>query len=720
MPQPQPPLAARVPSTRTHHGQSFTDHYEWLRAAQDPAVVAHLEAENTYTASVTAHQQDLRERIFQEIKARVQETDLSVPTLTGQWWYFTRTRAGQQYPIYCRVAGKQSADQLSYYNPPHIDPATPLAGEEILLDCNEFAKDLPFFELGSFDPSLDGTLLTFSVDSSGDERYTQYFMDLTTGELLQETIPDIFAGAYLTPDAQSLIYTLVDESWRPYQICQHSIGGKTADRVLYTEENPQLWLDSANSADRSQLIISSYCSEYTEVRLLAQDNLQAEPTLIIGADQKISYQVEPITLQGKQYLLILHDDQASNSELVLAPYPTTKDLASYRRSWKTLLAHQEQVRLFSFSLSKDHLVVSARKDACARLLFTPIAWLDRLLRPQAEPPHFSEPTGFKEEIYATNLAYLSIDSPLIRISYDSWVSPTRVYDYDPASARLLLRKELTILGQYRPEDYKAYRLWAPAQDGTQIPITLIHRADLDLKQAHPLVQYGYGSYETSMDPYCSIARLSLLDRSVIYAVAHVRGGGELGRQWYLQGKKLAKKNTFTDFIAVTDYLANQDWVDPTKILIQGGSAGGLLIGAVLNLAPEKYRAAIAQVPFVDALTTVLDPKLPLSALEWEEWGNPLHDPEIYRYMSSYSPYENIQAKKYPAILASTSLHDTRVLYVEPAKWIAQLRQTISPDSPTPLLKIEMDGGHGGGSGRYTSWRESAWILAWALTELGAE
>ncbi|QRZ61148.1 S9 family peptidase [Rothia sp. ZJ932] len=716
----QPPVAAQHPTVRTFHEDSVSDSYEWLRDKDSEEVLAHLHAENAYTEQVTADQQPLREAIFSEIKERTLETDLSVPARKGSWWYFARSVEGEQYPVMCRVAASTTDDDIADYTPPVIEPGVALAGEQVLLDCNEFARELPYFSLGGYSVSFDGALLAFSVDSSGDERYTQHFLDCSTGTLLDETIDNIFAGSFLTPDGSSLIYTVADESWRPYEVRRHLLGSTQKDQLLFHEADAGFWLGAEISSDQSSLIIEAGNSEFAEVYVVALDALDsvdaAHLTPVISRNEGVQYGVEPVTVAGSQHLLIVHNFRAVNSEVVLAP-AVPMPFNQLKNAWVQVLPHQETVRVEGVALSRDRLVVAARANTTSRLFFAPVSALQELMV-SGTSPKFDEPADFTEELYTCTLSAAHGDSPVVRFSYGSWVTPTRIYDYFPATAVLEMRKETPVLGGFNREDYRAYRVWAQASDGTDIPVSIMHRADLDLTREHPVLQYGYGSYEVSMDPAFSIARLSLLNRGVIFAVAHIRGGGELGRQWYLDGKKLAKKNSFTDFVAVTDYLAAQPFVDATNIVCMGGSAGGLLIGAVLNLAPEKYRAAIAQVPFVDALTSILDPELPLSALEWEEWGNPLESREVYEYMKSYSPYENIHPVRYPPIAAVTSLNDTRVLYVEPAKWVAKLRETIDPTSPVPLLKIEMDGGHGGGSGRYTRWRDAAWDYAFALTHMG--
>lgn len=715
---PQPPRTARVRSERLFHGDRFVDDFEWLRKKEDPEVVAYLEAENAFTEQVTADQQGMREQIFAEIKERTLETDLSVPTRRGDWWYFSRTVEGEQYPQMCRVAAVLDGSVQERFTPPVVEPGVALAGEQILLDCNKFAADLPFFSLGSFAPSLDGKLLSFGVDDSGDERYTQYFVDLETGEYLQDRLENIFSGAFLSAAGDVLFYSVVDDSWRPFEVRAHRIGSDQDDVVLFTEPDQGMWLEASLSQDRTHVVLQSYSSEFSEIRLVPVNDVTAEPVVVIGKHHGVQYSVEPLNIDGTAYLLMLHDHHALNSELVLAPYPTGLPFEQYRQQWVKVLPHRDDVRLEEFGFSSDSLVLTSREDTTVKVSLAPLNSLREVLRTGSHACiEFSQPAGFTEEIFTTSVGGLSIDSPVIRLAYTSWVTPQRIYDFFPAEEELVLRKELPVLGGYQPEDYTAYRMWAPASDGAMIPLSVIHRADLDRTTEHPVLQYGYGSYEISMDPYFSVARLSLLDRGVIYVVAHIRGGGELGRQWYQDGKKLKKKNSFTDFVAATDFLAEQPWVNAQRIAMMGGSAGGLLMGAVLNLAPEKYCAAIAAVPFVDALTTILDPDLPLSALEWEEWGNPIESREVYDYMKSYTPYENIRETVYPPIVVITSFNDTRVFYVEPAKWVAKLRETIDSASAIPLLKIEMDGGHGGGSGRYTRWKDTAWEYAFLLNYL---
>ncbi|HJD51794.1 MAG TPA: S9 family peptidase [Candidatus Rothia avistercoris] len=713
-----PPLAKRVPVERTHHGDTFIDHYEWLRDKESTEVLEHLRTENAFTEAVTEDQQPLRDAIFEEIKGRTQLTDMSVPSRRGAWWYFNRTVAGEQYPVMCRVPALTEGSVEERYQPPVVRPGEPLDREQVVLDCNEFARDMAFFSLGSFQVTRDGSLLTFGVDDSGDERYTQYFKNLDTGEILEEKIEDVFAGAFFASGAKHLIYSVADESWRPYEVRAHAIGtDRSQDVVLYHEADQGMWLDAGMSSSRTHVVITSSNSEYSETRIINIHELgQLEPTLIMSRNHKIAHSTDIIDIEGTGYLVIGHNWKAPNSELVMLPLADDyRPLEAMAQEWVPLVPHREDVRLESVKFSRNHLVLMARENTTVKVFVAPrTALAEQIASAHPQGIDLYEPGGFTEELYTSAFSGVNIMSPVIRLNYTSYLTPSSVYDYFPDTDDLVLRRRTPVIG-YEPENYTAYRMWAPAADGAMIPLSVMHRADLDKAQENPVIQYGYGSYESSMDPYFSTARLSVLDRGVIFVVAHIRGGGEMGRAWYTEGKKLAKKNTFTDFIDATDFLASQAWVDAARIGIMGGSAGGLLMGAVVNMAPEKYAACLAQVPFVDALTTILDPNLPLSALEWEEWGNPITDREVYEYMKSYTPYENIRPVRYPAIAAVTSLNDTRVLYVEPAKWVAALRHTIAQDSPTPLLKIEMDGGHGGGSGRYTAWKEIAWDYAFLLS-----
>ncbi|WP_288023994.1 S9 family peptidase [Arthrobacter sp.] len=711
-----PPVAKRVPVARTHHGDTFTDNYEWLREKEDPEVVAHLNKEQAYTDAVTAGQVQLRTDIFNEIKNRTQETDLSVPSRKDGWWYYARMVEGSAYSIQCRVRAEGDGGNVEDWTPPVVEPGVDVPGEQILLDGNAEAEGKPFFSLGGAAVTRDGNLYAYAADFAGDELFTVRIKDLRTGELLPDTIEKAFYGLAFSPDGGTLYYMVADDSWRPHQVKTHVLGTPVAeDQVLYQEDDVAMWTGFGLSADRRHLVVSIGCSEFSETRLLDFDAPEKGLQTLIPRGAHILYDAEPFLWEGIEKILLTHDRDAANSMVSLVDAAEfTKPLAE--QHWSTVVAHDDTVRINGATVTATHMVVSLRKDTIERIQATPLAGLGTAGQASGVEP------AFDEELYTASMGGSEFDSPVIRLVYTSDFTPPRVYDYvlpeGDAGGELLLRKETPVLGGYRSEDYVATREWATADDGTRVPLSVLRRADLARDASNAGVVYGYGSYEVSMDPGFGVPRLSLLDRGVVFVIAHVRGGGEMGRHWYEDGKKLHKKNTFSDFVAATDWLAQSGWVDPARIGAMGGSAGGLLMGAVANLAPEKYAAIVAQVPFVDALTTILDPELPLSALEWEEWGNPITDPEVYRYMKDYTPYENVRAVAYPKIAAVTSFNDTRVLYVEPAKWVQELRAVSTGTEPV-VLKIEMDGGHGGASGRYEGWKTRAWDYAFLADAIGA-
>jgi len=695
---PVPPVADKRPTTRTHHGDIVTDPYEWMRDKDAGEVISHLEAENAYTAARTAHLEGLREQIFQEIKGRTLESDLSVPTRRGHWWYYGRTVEGSQYGIQCRAPLASPDD----WTPPVLSPDVAVPGEQVLLDGNVEAEGHEFFSLGSFEVSNDGTTLLYGVDVAGDERYTIRVRDLATGETLADEIPDTFAGATFSPDGRFIVYTTVDDAWRPDTVWLHELGTPVADDVkLFHEPDERYWVGAGFTHSDRFLMIELGSSITSEEWLLDADDLRGTPRVVWPRREGVEYSSEHAVVGGEDVLYILHNDGALDFELVRV---AASDPAGAR---ETVIAHEPGRRLLGLSTFRDWAVAGYRRDGLERL-----GMLDYATGAVSE-------LSFDEPLYSVGLAgNPEWAPPLLRLGYGSFVTPGTVYDYVVATGELLLRKRQPVLGGYEASDYAQERVWATAQDGTQVPVSLVWKRSFGapaIDGPRPVHLYGYGSYEHSIDPGFSVARLSLLDRGVVFAVAHVRGGGEMGRQWYEDGKMLRKRNTFTDFVDAARHLVDAGYTTPDRIVAEGGSAGGLLMGAVANLAPELFAGILASVPFVDALTTILDPSLPLTVIEWDEWGDPLHDAEVYAYMKSYTPYENVrEGVTYPRILAVTSLNDTRVMYVEPAKWVAQLRQ-VGADA---LLKCELVAGHGGVSGRYNSWRERAFELAWALDVLG--
>jgi oligopeptidase B len=692
---PAPPPAKQVPSDRTFHGDTVTDPYAWLADKDDPGTIAFLNAENDYTEALTAGEEDLRGAIFGEIKGRTQETDLSVPARKGRWWYYGRTVEGQQYGLQCRRAVQPDDD-----GPPIAPDGGALPGEEVLLDGNDLSAGKDFFSLGAFSVSPDGRLLAYSTDFAGDERFTLHIKNLETGELAADEIPNTFYGAAWSLDGSALFYVTVDDAWRPWRVWRHLLGtAHTEDTVIFEEADEKFWVGVGLTRSQRFLIVSSSSKLTSEAWLLDAAEPRGELRVVTPRRSGLEYQVEhQVFADGNQRLLILHNDQAPNFALAEAP-------VSDPGAWATIIPGLDSTRLLDVDAFTEFLVVSFRRDGLTGL---------RVIR--ADNTEYD--VAFPEPVYTVSPSGASdADATQYRLHYTSLVTPDSVYDCEMATGELILRRRqpvLTLPGgrDYRPEDYEQHREWATAPDGTRVPISLVCRRGTPRDGSAPGLIYGYGSYEISMDPRFSIARLSLLDRGFVYAIAHVRGGGELGRGWYDDGKMLHKKNTFSDFVACARHLAARGWTSAGRLVARGGSAGGLLMGAVVNAAPEAFAGIVAQVPFVDALTSILDPSLPLTVTEWEEWGDPLHDPEVYRYMKGYTPYENVQAASYPPILAITSLNDTRVLYREPAKWIARLQSTAN-GGPF-LLKTEMNAGHGGRSGRYDAWHEEAFVLAWTI------
>jgi oligopeptidase B len=688
-----PPIAKRVEHRREHHGDVFVDHYEWLRDKSDPEVIAYLEAENAYADAQTDHLEPLRQKIFDEIKARTKETDLSVPTRRGEWWYYGRSVEGKQYGIHCRCPVIDLAD----WTPPQLDENEPVPGEQVLLDENVEAEGHEFFSLGAASITVDGHTLAFSVDVVGDERYTLRFKDLRTGELYDDVIEGIGAGATWAADNHTVYYSTVDDAWRPDTVWRHRLGAGVPATKVFHEPDERFWVAVGRSRSDKYVFVAAGSSVTSEVFYGDAADGETDFVSILPRREGVEYSVEHAVVGGEDRFLILHNDGAENFMLVEAP---VSDPSAFR----TLIEHRGDVRLDAVDAFDRHLVVSYRSDALPRIQLWRIAEDGTYGAP--------EEITFETELTSSGLSgNPNWSAPVLRVGTTSFIVPVRVYDVDLATGERTLLREQTVLGDYRPEEYVERRDWALAPDGTRIPLSVIHRVGLTFPA--PTLLYGYGAYESCEDPRFSIARLSLLDRGVVFAIAHVRGGGEMGRPWYEHGKMLEKKNTFVDFVAAGAHLVGTDVTRPENLVAMGGSAGGLLMGAVANMAPELFAGILAQVPFVDALTTILDPSLPLTVTEWDEWGNPLASEEVYRYMKSYSPYENVEAKDYPAILAMTSLNDTRVYYVEPTKWVAALRHSKTDAHPV-LLKTEMSAGHGGISGRYERWKEAAFMYAWVL------
>lgn len=732
-----PPVAAKHPTERVHHGDVFVDDYEWLRAKEAPEVIGYLEAENAWTTAQTDHLAGLRKTLFEEIRNRTQETDLSVPVREGGYWYYTRTVEGKQYPIHARVPVAAPDD----WTPPSLEGDAAehgLPGEQVLLDHNVEAEGHDFFSLGSFDVSGDGTRLLYAVDTEGDERFTLRVRDLETGEDLPDVVEQTFPGAFFAPGpggaGEYLFYSTVDDAWRPDTIWRHRVGTPAADDVkVFHEPDERFWVGAGLTRSRRFLQIELGSKVTSECWILEADDPTGEFRVVWPRRQGVEYQVDHVVLPAapsedevpdaaaQDALLILHDGGsgvgADNFELAVVPVPGVGEVLDPAAATVVVPSSLDR-RLTDVDAFAGHVAVSYREGAIPRV---------GLLQPAAGEGEWPlAEVGFDQPLYSAALAgNAEWEQPTLRLAYGSFVEPATVLDLVVATGERLVRKVQPVRGGYDPAHYVQRPEWVTAEDGTQVPVSLVWRRDAvpttgaEGEEAPsapaPMLLYGYGSYETSIDPAFSIPRLSLLDRGVVYAVAHVRGGGELGRHWYDDGKELHKRNTFTDFVAVGRGLVERGWTAPDRLVAEGRSAGGLLMGAVTNLAPDLFAGVHAGVPFVDALTSILDPSLPLTVVEWEEWGNPLEDAEVYRYMKSYTPYENVaDGVTYPRILATTSINDTRVLYVEPAKWTARLREVGAP----VLLKTEMSAGHGGVSGRYARWEELAFETAWELDVLG--
>ncbi len=688
---PTPPVAKQVPSERTVHGDTVADEYAWLKDRDDPDTVAYLEAENAYTQAATAHTKALQDEIFDEIKSRTLETDLSVPVRHHGWWYYTRTLEGSQYPVHCRSLTEPALP---------ADPAEAIvapADEVVLLDQNELAGDSPYFALGTFDVSPDGRLLAYSTDFDGGEKYTLRFKDLETGAVLADEVPGTYYGSAWAADGSALFYTTVDDAMRPYRVWRHLLGTEAAADVVVHEENDERFFAGVGLTRSEQYVVIELGSQITsETWVLPATDPQGEFRVVQPREQGVEYSLDHT---GDSFYIV-HNKDAVDFELVVAPAE-----APGRGNWRPVLPHTPGVRVTGVDAFAGHLVVSMRRDGRTELHLLPLA--DGGVGPGHdlefdEPVRTVRPGGNPE-----------FDTTVFRLGYASLTTPSSVYDYDVEGGGLTLRKRQPVLGGVDLAAYESVREWATASDGTRIPISLVKRRDTPRDGSAPCVLYGYGAYEASMDPWFSIARLSLLDRGYVFAIAHVRGGGELGRRWYEDGKLLHKRHTFTDFVAAGEHLVSAGWTSRDRLAGRGGSAGGLLIGAVANLADGTFATLVGEVPFVDALNTILDPTMPLTVVEWEEWGNPVESAEVYAYMKSYSPYENVAARAYPAILATAGLNDPRVGYHEPAKWVARLRSTATGDRPL-LLKTEMGAGHGGPSGRYDAWRDEAFTLAFIV------
>ena len=654
------------------------DPYYWLREKDNPEVIRYLEAENTYADAVMAPTLPLQERLYSEIVGRVQETDTSAPTLYKGWWTYTRTVEGLDYEIYCRRR------------------LTMEAPEEILLDGNELAKGHDYFDLGFVEHSPDEKLLAYAVDTDGSERHELRFRDPATGADLKDVIQGAYYGAAWSADSGTFFYVMPDAAVRPFQVWRHVLGTPTGDDVLVLQEDDERFeLSVEPTKSEKYLLLSSTSQVTSEIRFLLSDQPEVEPRLVEARRHGIEYSIDH---QGDRFL-ILTNDGARNFRLMAAPLSSPG-----RESWTEVVPERAGVRLNLTDVFVNHVVLGQRSDGLQRLEVLDCGTGNLHVVEEAESAYTAFPGSDP-----------NYDSIVMRFFYTSLTAPFSAVDYDMRTRERTVVKEQPVRGGYDRAAYVTERLWASAPDGIRVPISVVHRRGLKRDGSSPALLNGYGAYELSSDPMFDPVRLSMLDRGFVFAIAHVRGGGEMGREWYEDGKFLHKNNTFGDFIACAERLVELGYTNPRRLAIRGRSAGGLLIGAVLNMRPDAFACAVAQVPFVDVVTTMLDDKLPLTVNEYDEWGNPA-DVEFYRYMKTYSPYDNVRPENYPALLVTAGWNDPRVSYWEPAKWVAKLR-SLNRGEAALLLKTEMGSGHSGPSGRYDSWREEAFITAFVLDQV---
>ncbi|MBI3958924.1 MAG: S9 family peptidase [Chloroflexi bacterium] len=682
MTTPTPPIASVKPMEFVNHGDRRVDPYYWLRERDNPEMIAYLEAENAYTKASMAHTETLQKELFAEMKGRIKETDETVPVEKSGYFYYRRTVEGKQYPIYCRKVGALDAP------------------EQVLLDLNVEAEGKGYMRLGNFTVSPDQRLLAYALDDNGSENFTLRVKNLETDALLPDEIAKTYYGLEWGNDNATLYYTVLDAAMRPYKLFRHRLGSDAAsDELLYHEPDESYFLSLYKTKSERFVIVHLRSAVTQEVHLIDADDPAAQPRVVQPRIHRMEYGVEHHRdAAGKETLFVTTNWEAENFRVMTAPVD-----APDRENWQEFIPHRPAVKVDRVEAFLDFLVVHEREAGLRQMR---VQDLHSGIFHRIEQPEPAYTVGSGENP--------NFESRVLRYNYTSLVSPPTVFDYTMDTRRREMKKQDEVKG-YNPDDYRAERVWAIAADGAQVPISLVYPKNIVLDGGNPTLLYGYGSYGASIDPSFSSSRVSLLQRGFVYAIAHVRGGGEMGRAWKEDGKFLNKKNTFTDFIAAAEHLIAAGFTQPDKLGAMGRSAGGLVMGAITNLRPDLFKAVIAGVPFVDVINTMLDPTIPLTVIEWEEWGNPAH-PAFYAYMKSYSPYDNVAAKAYPAILATAGLNDPRVQYWEPAKWVALLR-TRKTDDNLLLLKTNMGAGHGGASGRYDYLEETAFEYAFLLDQV---
>ena len=684
------PKATVHPHAMTVHGHTRVDNYYWLNERENPEVLAYLEAENQYADACLKHTEPLQEQLFKEITSRIKQDDNSVPIKIRDYYHYTRFEEGKEYPIYCRK--KHSLD----------------APEEILLDGNQLAEGHAFFEIGEISLSEDDRLLAYSVDTVSRRIYTVYVKDLETGEFMGEPIENTSGNVVWASDNETLFYGVKDESLRPYKIMRHRLGTVVADDVQVYEEKDETFVTYiSKTKSRKYLIINSDSTLSSECRILESNRPEGVFRVFQERQSEMLYGID----HYKDYFYIqTNADGARNYKVMRTPIGQTE-----KEHWVEVIAHRDQVMIEGFSIFDKFFVIEEREGGLVKI---------RVMTWDGSTDYYID---FGEPAYTASVGgNPDFDATALRYAYTSMTTPSSVFEFDMEKRTKILLKQQEVVGGYNPGDYVTERLMVPSHDGVLVPVSIVYKKDIAGRvpepvegpacHDRPLVLYGYGSYGSSMDAYFSLARLSLLDRGFIWAIAHIRGGEEMGRQWYEDGKMLHKKNTFMDFIACAEFLIDKGYTSSSKMFAMGGSAGGLLVGAVVNMRPDLWKGVVAQVPFVDVVTTMLDESIPLTTGEYDEWGNP-NEKQYYDYMLSYSPYDNVEAKDYPAMLITTGLHDSQVQYWEPAKWTAKLRALKTDKNPL-YLKTEMDYGHGGASGRFEGYKEVVLEYAFMLDELG--
>ncbi len=664
-----PPVADKIAKELTIHGHTRIDNYYWINDKDDPAVIAYLEAENAYLETKMGFTKGLQEELFNEMRGRIKEDDSSAPTFSNGYFYYSRFEVGGEYPIYCRRKGSLESP------------------EEIMLDVNKLAKGHSYFRIGTYDVSFDNNLIAFTVDTVGRRQHTVNFKNLSTGEVISTGIKNASGDVVWAADNQTVFFTMIDSKTLRYdRVMRYNLIDRAEPVMVYYEpDETYYYMGVGRSKDDTYIQITINSTLSNEIRILPSDKPKEKFKAFQPRQKDLRYSIYPYA--DKFYVLTNH--QAQNFRLMETPARATT-----LTNWKEVIPHRTDVLLESVEVFNNFLVLQERSNALGQLKVIDLASND---------VHF---ISFNDEAYTVGIGSNNeMETNVLRYVYTSPTTPSSVYDYNMETRKTTLIKQQEVLGNFKPENYETKRFFVEARDGVKVPVTVVYRKGMEKNGNNPLLLYGYGSYGYSLDPRFSSNAVSLLDRGFIYALAHVRGGEDLGRQWYEEGKLLKKKNTFYDFIDIADYLVKEKYTSSQKLFASGGSAGGLLMGAIVNMRPELFKGVIAAVPFVDVVTTMLDETIPLTTAEYDEWGNPTIK-EYYEYMLSYSPYDNITAQVYPNILVTSGLHDSQVQYWEPTKWVAKLRE-YNTGSNMILLYTNMEAGHGGASGRFSRLREVA-------------